>query len=450
MKLSQAFGIRRGDIVSFVGAGGKTSTLIRLGQELAEAGWRVLATTTTRFGAGQLKLFPSALAADADTKTIINALDEYHFICLYGAIHGDKAVAPPPPPVNIMRDRFGADVVLIEADGARGLPLKFPRSNEPVIVPETTLVVPVASLLVLGQPLDEDYVFNAAGIREHFGFAGDMPVKSAWVAQIIRDYDGGLKSLSSHARVVAWLNAAPPSGYMLGRARFMSEINLCEPRIEAGAFGNTRWSDPVIESRRRVGAIVLAAGMARRMGSMKVLLEWQPGETILEHILRQLASAKLHEVIVVTGHESEQVTQIAHENGVTAVHNPHFEYGEMISSLRVGLESMPDHISAALVVLGDQPQINAQVIRQILLAYWQGKGEIVAPSYQLRRGHPILIDRKFWEELQDLPDGAAPRDVINAHPEIIAYVNVGDDSILRDVDTPQVYEAERRRAGFIG
>jgi len=82
------------------------------------------------------------------------------------------------------------------------------------------------------------------------------------------------------------------------------------------------------------------------------------------------------------------------------------------------------------------------------MAYAEGKGEIVAPSFQMRRGHPILIDRRFWKEILDLPQDGAPRDVINRYPERIAHVTVESDSILRDVDTPEDYRNERGRAGL--
>jgi len=98
--------------------------------------------------------------------------------------------------------------------------------------------------------------------------------------------------------------------------------------------------------------------------------------------------------------------------------------------------------------LGDQPSLQARTIHQVLTAYAEGQGEIVAPSYQMRRGHPILIDRRYWSEILALPAEGAPRDVIERHKDRIAYVNVHSDSILRDVDTPEAYRDERRRAGL--
>jgi molybdenum cofactor cytidylyltransferase len=120
----------------------------------------------------------------------------------------------------------------------------------------------------------------------------------------------------------------------------------------------------------------------------------------------------------------------------------------MLSSLKLGLKAMPSNVSAVLVVLGDQPRIQPKTITQVLMAYAEGTGQIIAPSYQMRRGHPILIDRRFWQEIMALPDGGAPREVLNAHPDKIAYVEVDNDSILADVDTPDDYQRERDKAGL--
>jgi molybdenum cofactor cytidylyltransferase len=90
------------------------------------------------------------------------------------------------------------------------------------------------------------------------------------------------------------------------------------------------------------------------------------------------------------------------------------------------------------------------VISQVLTAYAEGAGDIIAPSYQMRRGHPILIDRRYWPEILNLPADGAPRDVIDQHKDRTAYVKVDTDSVLRDIDTPEDYREERRNAGLSG
>ncbi len=448
MKLSSAFGVRQGDVVAFTGAGGKTSTLVALGHELADAGWRVLALTTTRIGRDQLGLFPRAIPASSTPQGISAQLSQHRMLFLHGGLRGDKAIAPPPDVMGHLLDRVDSDVLLIEADGARGLPLKAPRAHEPVVPPETTLLVPVASLAALGRPLDEQHVMNASAVSAHFGFPEGAPVKSPWIAQILRDPDFGLKGRPPGARAVCWINAVPASGYLLGRARLIAQLALREPTVQAAAFGSARASEPVIEVQRRVSAIVLAAGESKRMGEMKVLLPWAGDAPILSHILGALRTARLEDVVVVTGRQEEQVRAVAEQEGARCAHNADYAGGEMLSSLQRGLRALSENVSAALVVLGDQPQIQPSVVHRLLEAYARGEALIVAPSYDMRRGHPIVIDRRLWPELLALPSGAAPRDVINRHAGRTQYVNVDDDSILRDVDTPEAYRAERRRAGF--
>jgi len=197
-----------------------------------------------------------------------------------------------------------------------------------------------------------------------------------------------------------------------------------------------------------VGAIVLAAGMSKRMGQPKVLLPWANGKPILEHILNQLILARVDHITVVTGNRAGEVLQIAAKMGIETVFNPDFAAGEMLSSVKTGLRALPPHLAAAMIVLGDQPRIQPRVVAQVLTTYAEGANDIVAPSYQRRRGHPILIDRRYWNEILALPSDGSPRDVINAHADRIAYVNVDTDSVLSDVDTPQEYAQERTRAGL--
>jgi molybdenum cofactor cytidylyltransferase len=157
---------------------------------------------------------------------------------------------------------------------------------------------------------------------------------------------------------------------------------------------------------------------------------------------------RLDDIVVVTGHLSPKVEAALAQEPIRFAHNTKYREGEMLSSLQAGLRTLGPEIGACLVVLGDQPQIDNRVVIDVMSAYAEGRGAIVAPSYQRRRGHPILIDRAYWPELLNAPPGSAPRDVINAHPDDACFVEVDTDSVLRDMDTPEEYQQERRRAGL--
>ncbi len=446
MKLHQAFGVVRGDVVALIGAGGKTATLIALAHELAELGWRVLATSTRPIPADQLALMPRVVRFDAGADAISAALGEGGFVFITGSLRGKGVGAPPMEWFGWTLDAVNADVLLIEADEAAGLPLKAPYHHEPWIPPETSLVIPIASLAALGQPLDADHVYNPEAMIERYGFYAGTPVLSPWIAQVVRDEELGLRGIPERARVIVLLNAVPAEGYLRLRAHLMARMILKSSRVSGVALGSVRSADPISEVQRPLGAIVVAAGMSRRMGEPKVLLPWTHGKTIIEHIIDQLILARIDHITVVTGNRADQVAALATARGATVVFNPRFEVGEMLSSLKVGLLHQSSEIAAALVVLGDQPRIQPKIVGQVMMAYAEGRGDLVIPSYQMRRGHPILIDRRYWNELIALPDEGNPRDVINAHK--VTYVNVDSDSILRDVDTPHDYQQERQRAGL--
>jgi molybdenum cofactor cytidylyltransferase len=462
VKIRQALNITRGDIVAFTGAGGKTSTLFRLGQELFAEGLRVIGTTTTRIAVSELAGAAGAVrlsSLSVRPNAISRALSQHGFIFVYSDIQGDKVIGVSPETVEQLADTVDSDVMLIEADGARRLPFKAPLAHEPVIPTSTTLVVPMAGYDVIGKPLDKQHVYNPDAMIDRYGYTSGEQVKAPWVACVLRDEELGLKAVPERARVVAMINKVPLSASQRVRARAMAKMILREPRIQGVALGAVHGETPIHEVQRRVAGVILAGGLSSRMSQngstngakpkpvSKVLLPWD-GRPIIRVITDRLKRLRLDDLVVVTGHMADQVRKTVADEPVRIAHNADYRTGDMLSSLQTGIRALGDDISACLIVLGDQPQLDNRVVMDVLNAYAEGRGKIIAPSYNNRRGHPILIDRAYWQEILDLPVGAAPRDVINAHADEIAYVNAPTDSILRDIDTPEDYQQERKRAGL--
>jgi molybdenum cofactor cytidylyltransferase len=451
MFLSKALDVQRGEMVAFIGAGGKTSAMLRLAYELKVQGWRVLATTTTRIAEKELRAFPHTLTTEQirSPQALSTALNQYGLVFIYERTWGGKVIGVSPEYISTLADRVDSDTILIEADGSRRLPLKAPQKHEPVIPDDASLVVPVVGMNAIGQPLNNETVYNLAPIVERYGFPVEMPIQPAWVAQIVRDETLGLQGIPPRARVVPLLNQVGSSVLERLKARRVAQMILKQPRVESVAIGRVRRKkSPIYEIQRRVGAVVLAGGLSKRMGRSKPLLPWGH-KTVIETIVERVTLLRLSDVVVVTGHEAPKVNAALQKFTVRSAHNPDYATGEMLSSMKTGLKALHRSVSACLVFLSDQPNVNARLVTEILIAYAEGRGTIVAPSYNMRRGHPILIDRRYWSEILDLPDGSAPRDVINAYPDEIAYVAARDDSILMDMDTPEEYRQALRRAGLL-
>jgi len=188
-----------------------------------------------------------------------------------------------------------------------------------------------------------------------------------------------------------------------------------------------------------ISAVVLAAGMSRRMGTNKLLLSLRRG-TVLTHILSVLQTCPLSETVVVTGHEREKVEKAIAECGfleIVMAHNPNYASGEMLSSIQAGLSALRPDRHAALIVLGDQPLLDRRVVERILAAH--APGRMVIPSYHRKGGHPILIDRACWPAVLGLPHEGSLRDLLRRKREWVSYIEVDTDAILHDMDTPEDY-----------
>jgi molybdenum cofactor cytidylyltransferase len=193
-----------------------------------------------------------------------------------------------------------------------------------------------------------------------------------------------------------------------------------------------------------ISAVLLAAGQSKRMGRPKMLLPWGR-DTVLGQVIATFQAAGVEDILVVTGGDHEQVTDIARQHGVRSLFNEQYQSGGMLSSLQCGLRSLSveAHVQAALIGLGDQPQVQAGCVRQVCEAFQQQAARLIVPSFQMRRGHPWLVERSLWSDLLELNATQSPRDFLNRHGDEIRYVQVDTPSILADLDTPQDYQSAR-------
>ena len=441
MKLTQALRIGDGEIVAFVGGGGKSTAMFRLAQEMVEAGGKVITTTTTRIFAAQIELAPVPFSTfEVNRAELEAALEQRRHVLVTAPVNREQGKASGVS-LDLVRSLCAVpdvSAILIEADGSRMRPFKAPAAHEPVIPPETTLVVPVVGADVFGEPLTDVRVHRPELVRALTGAREGEPVTPELVARVLAHPQGGLKNIPPRARVLGLVNKVE-SDSQLAAARETARLLLREPRLAAVALGAAKQGAPVREVHGRVGAVVLAAGRSTRMGRPKQTLPW--GETtIIGRVVSQLRAGGVDEIVVVTGDARAEVESALLGSGARLAFNPDFASGDMARSLQAGLRALPENCSAALVVLGDQPQIQTEVVQAVVQRWRETLAPIVAPSLQMRRGHPMLFDRRAWPGLLALPAGATPREYLR--DAAIEYVEVQTDSILRDVDTPEDYERE--------
>ena len=161
---------------------------------------------------------------------------------------------------------------------------------------------------------------------------------------------------------------------------------------------------------------------------------------MIEVVVEKVRS-RLDRVLVVLGHRGDEIAAVLARYPVECVHNPEYRSG-MLSSVKCGLRSTS--AAAYLVFLGDQPGLDPQIIDSVLAASGSGKG-IVIPTYANRRGHPVLIDRTYVDEILALPGNVGLNSVTGGHPEDTLELPVGAREIVEDMDTPADYRREQAR-----
>lgn len=201
-----------------------------------------------------------------------------------------------------------------------------------------------------------------------------------------------------------------------------------------------------------ISGILLAAGLSTRMGEPKQLLPFADS-TIVETVVDNMLDAKFSEVIVVVGHYAEQIQELISDLSVKTVFNPDYHKG-MLTSVQAGVRSLnfPNennsrgastftNRNAFALLLVDQPFITSALIDIVIDTYTHTTKGIVLPSYNYRRGHPVIFNQKYVDEILSLSqDSDGVRTLYKTHSKDIHYVEVDTDAVLRDIDYKEDYE----------
>jgi molybdenum cofactor cytidylyltransferase len=187
-----------------------------------------------------------------------------------------------------------------------------------------------------------------------------------------------------------------------------------------------------------VAALVLAAGESSRMGRDKATLGYG-GSTFLGTVLKNLGEAGLERVAVVLGHHAEEIRRAMNLGGAEVVINRHYRRGQT-SSLQAGLEALKSpELDAVVVCLVDHPAVSVRTLRRLVDSFRESRAPVVIPTHQGRRGHPVLLARELFKELDSLGSDAGANMVVHKYQAATQFVEVNDPGVLLDVDDPESY-----------
>ena len=195
--------------------------------------------------------------------------------------------------------------------------------------------------------------------------------------------------------------------------------------------------------KKPTAGIILAAGMSTRFGRPKQLLKLK-GKYLLEWVLDASLESKLESLILVLGHEYQKIHRAlgkkAQLPSLEVVINQRYQEG-LSQSLRAGLLRIKPKFTSVMFLLGDQPLVSSKTIDYLLEQFWRSEKDICAPVYQGKKGNPTLFSRLLFDRLLEIQGDIGARNVIQAYPERVLYVELKDPLLFSDIDTEKDLEA---------
>jgi molybdenum cofactor cytidylyltransferase len=187
-------------------------------------------------------------------------------------------------------------------------------------------------------------------------------------------------------------------------------------------------------------AIILAAGESVRMKTNKMLLPYN-GSLIISTVIDKVIRSGVDHILVVLGAFRDEISAVVESMPVTVCYNANYKQG-MLTSVQCGFRNMPETAEAGIIFLGDQPMIPDSVSRKIIRSFAETEKGILVPAFQGKRGHPVLISRKYAVAIEKLDPEQGLRALLMKFDEDVLVIEVDLPAILRDIDTVEDYRNE--------
>lgn len=250
--LSEALGLGRREMISLTGAGGKTTLMFQLARELSLQRKKVITTTTTKILEPSEDESPHLFVSEDETEIrafVSHRLGQFgHITLVRERIGGGKLKGISPELADRLYHLYDIDVLIIEADGAAGRPVKAPRGGEPVIPSETTLVVGMLGLDGVGKELNDQHIFQARLVSNLTGIPEGEKMTEEGMALLMTHPEGLFKGSPDSSRWVAFLNKADiPEGHVKAKKIVQEIFKKRDLNVERVVLGQLKGESPVVE-----------------------------------------------------------------------------------------------------------------------------------------------------------------------------------------------------------
>lgn len=417
--------------IAVVGGGGKTSLIFRLCEELVSTGKKVIVTTTTHMAYEPERPF----AEDGEIDAVRKNLQRYHYT-IAASLDREKEKIGSLSEEKLQELRGLADVLLIEADGAKRLPLKVPGEWEPVIPEFVDLVIGVAGLDALGQRIG-DICHRPERVERFLGKKINETVEETDIVKIAVSGEALKKCVDKRAYRV-FLNKAEIPGKTEAAESIAEKLKKTGIHVAWGSLQKENYNslcEPAVTEK--IALIMLAAGNSRRFGSNKLLYEIDGTPMYLRTLKKlQKAASELGNCKIIVVTQYEEIVSKAKELGIEVRMNSQPERG-ISSSMQIGL-SAAERSAACLFTVSDQPWLTAETIIDLVHKFQSEQKGMACTVLGEKTGNPCIFSQKYYQELMEITGDKGGKQIIKKYPEDVAYLIVDDARELQDIDMPEL------------
>lgn len=411
--MSELFNITKGDIISITGAGGKTSLMFYLANQLKKRG-TVLIATTTKIFKPETTENNSFIFIYPEEIDFISPQDNFiHIFC--PKIENDKIDSASFEELNKFKNRF--DFILIEADGSANKALKGWKNNEPVIYPASTKTIAIIDITALHKEKNENTIHRFDLFQKQYFNSNKTIEKNDYIGYI--NSNTFFKGTSNEK--ILFFNKIESIDLFEEFFNIVNKVNITSKIYFGSIFKNEFFSF------ENITPIVLAAGFSKRFLGDKLNFKLINGKTILEQTLLNISQINFKEKILIGKNSFHD--ELSHNYGYTYIINPNPELGQSYSVI---LGTLNSSLSGYLFIPGDMPFLTKSTLLKLIYEF-QKYNQIIVPFIDGNKKAPVLFPKRYRNELIELKGDSGGREILKK--ENFIKCNFKNSLEFFDIDT---------------
>jgi molybdenum cofactor cytidylyltransferase len=431
MRLASLQLFSNSDQIAWVGAGGKTSLMFSIAKELFAD--KCVISTTTKLAYSEMELADRPLKPDNFDNFDVDQIKGVSII-YRGLVENEKEKITGFEDDELLK--LSAILhhhqipLMIEADGSKRKPCKFPALHEPNIPKFVNKVCVVIGLSAIGKPLTDEFFHRPEKIAKVLNISMGEEITTDHIFTLLSHPNGGLKNIPGRADKYLFLHQAdslenPHQVDQLASALtgFFDHVLLSEIRenkLEIGAH----WG--------KIGCVILAAGSGSRFGGPKQLAVYQD-KTFIENVIETAQSINFQKRVIILGSYFDEVLPVVNQYQIEVINNQNWRTGQS-TSVKMGVGYFKDQsVDAVLFLLVDQPQITPSMVNNVLNLFAHQKEDIIVHSYNNQYRHPILFSKNTFQDLMSIQGDQGGRQLFEQYSP--RKINLVNDYLAMDVDT---------------